>query len=665
MQHFDLTELDGGLRVVSERLETVRSVAVGLWIGVGSRDETRPRRGLSHFIEHMLFKGASRHDALAIAQVFDSFGGELNAATSKDHTMLYTRVLDTHVEAALDVMCDMVSSPVWAELEAEREVVLEEIAMYHDDPQELVHDLIAEAVFGADDPLGTPVIGTEEVIRGVDRAQVAAFHAERYTAPNIVVSAAGHIEHAHITELAGSLLARLDATAPHASPRTGVLDGVQTPRRVFLEKETEQVPRLPGRAGPVAQRPAALRGGPARHDARRERVLAPLPGDPRAARHGLLRSTATARTTPRRDRSASTWARAPRTSSSACAWCASRSASWPRARFGDEELERARENLKGRVLLSMELTSARMSRLGRSVLAGTEIQSLDRIAAEIDAVEREHVADLADRLFAPERLSAAGIGADAGLYDEALREISEPHPGSGVIAVALAGATGKTGACLADALDAAADIELVARIAPSLAGAGPGATARSPTRSRRCARTSRWSSRAPMRCARTCAACLAAGRARGDRHDGPRRQPIATRWTPRRAPPACRSSGPPTTRSTAVLMMRFAREAARYVPRAEVVELHSEHKLDAPSAHGRRDGRRDRADHGRRRAGALGAPARPRGAPGGALRRRRGSCSRSATTRTSREAFAPGVLLAVRALRDLPPGLTAGLEALL
>ena len=97
----------------------------------------------------MLFKGASRHDALAIAQVFDSFGGELNAATSKDHTMLYTRVLDTHVEAALDVMCDMVSSPVWAELEAEREVVLEEIAMYHDDPQELVHDLIAEAVFGA------------------------------------------------------------------------------------------------------------------------------------------------------------------------------------------------------------------------------------------------------------------------------------------------------------------------------------------------------------------------------------------------------------------------------------------------------------------------------------------------------------------------------------
>ena len=99
-------------------------------------------------------------------------------------------------------------------------------------------------------------------------------------------------------------------------------------------------------------------------------------------------------------------------------------------RFGDEELERARENLKGRVLLSMELTSARMSRLGRSVLAGTEIQSLDRIAAEIDAVEREHVADLADRLFAPERLSAAGIGADAGLYDEALREISEPIQGA-------------------------------------------------------------------------------------------------------------------------------------------------------------------------------------------------------------------------------------------
>ena len=429
MQHFDLTELDGGLRVVSERLETVRSVAVGLWIGVGSRDETRARRGLSHFIEHMLFKGASRHDALAIAQVFDSFGGELNAATSKDHTMLYTRVLDTHVEAALDVMCDMVSSPVWAELEAEREVVLEEIAMYHDDPQELVHDLIAEAVFGADDPLGTPVIGTEEVIRGVDRAQVAAFHAERYTAPNIVVSAAGHIEHAHITELAGSLLARLDATAPHASPRTGVLDGVQTPRRVFLEKETEQVHVCLG--APGLSRNDPLRFAAALLDTMLGASASSRLFQEIRERRGMAYSVYSYGSHYAETGQVGIYLGTRAENLVECMRVVREQIGELAAgRFGDEELERARENLKGRVLLSMELTSARMSRLGRSVLAGTEIQSLDRIAAEIDAVEREHVADLADRLFAPERLSAAGIGADAGLYDEALREISEPIQGA-------------------------------------------------------------------------------------------------------------------------------------------------------------------------------------------------------------------------------------------
>ncbi len=168
MQNWALTELDSGERVVSERLDHVRSAAVGMWIGAGSRDEDAAEAGVTHFIEHLLFKGTERYNALEIAEIFDELGGELNAATSREHTLVYARVPDHHLETAMDVMSDMVFSPVFADLDSEREVVLEEIAMYDDAPQDLVHDLIAEAVFG-EHPLGRPVIGTAEVISSIPR----------------------------------------------------------------------------------------------------------------------------------------------------------------------------------------------------------------------------------------------------------------------------------------------------------------------------------------------------------------------------------------------------------------------------------------------------------------------------------------------------------------
>src|SRR6266566_6486137 len=163
MQKYVLSELDSGERVISERIPSVRSVALGFWIGAGSRDETDSKAGSSHFIEHLLFKGSRSYTAQQIAETFDGLGGELNAATSREHTVLYGRVTDAHLETAVDVMTDMVFAPTFAELDSEREVVLEEIAMYEDSPQELVHDLFSEAVFG-NQPLGRPVIGTRDVI---------------------------------------------------------------------------------------------------------------------------------------------------------------------------------------------------------------------------------------------------------------------------------------------------------------------------------------------------------------------------------------------------------------------------------------------------------------------------------------------------------------------
>ncbi|MGZ4372799.1 MAG: M16 family metallopeptidase, partial [Gaiellaceae bacterium] len=168
MQKYVLSELDSGERVISERVPSVRSVAIGFWIGAGSRDETDAKAGVSHFIEHLLFKGSRAYTAQQIAEIFDGLGGELNAATSREHTMVYARVPDAQVQTALNLMTDMVFAPGFADLDSEREVVLEEIAMYEDTPQELVHDLFSEAVFGRH-ALGRPVIGTADVISSVTK----------------------------------------------------------------------------------------------------------------------------------------------------------------------------------------------------------------------------------------------------------------------------------------------------------------------------------------------------------------------------------------------------------------------------------------------------------------------------------------------------------------
>src|SRR5881628_2464482 len=239
MQNWVLSELDSGERVVSERLDHVRSAAVGYWIGAGSRDEELLEAGVTHFIEHLLFKGTARYSALEIAEIFDGLGGELNAATSREHTLVYARIPDHHLVTAVDVMSDMVFAPAFAELETEREVVLEEIAMYEDDPQELVHDLIADAVFG-DHPLGRPVIGTAEVISSIPRESIARYHDEMYVPGNIVVAAAGNVEHERIVELVQRALETRNALASSPPNVRPPLVQAPPPRLRFQRKDTEQ-----------------------------------------------------------------------------------------------------------------------------------------------------------------------------------------------------------------------------------------------------------------------------------------------------------------------------------------------------------------------------------------------------------------------------------------
>ena len=174
-----LTELGSGVRVVTEEVPSVRSVALGLWVRTGSRNETPAQAGVSHFLEHLLFKGTARYSAIEISERFDGLGASINAATGKETTHLHARFLDEHTEEVFDLLAEMLLAPTYPDIDSERQVVLEEIAMYEDEPQDRVHDVLAEAVFGAH-PLGRRVLGEAEVIASIPVPDIEAYHHARY-----------------------------------------------------------------------------------------------------------------------------------------------------------------------------------------------------------------------------------------------------------------------------------------------------------------------------------------------------------------------------------------------------------------------------------------------------------------------------------------------------
>ena len=203
------TVLPGGVRVVTEAMPSVRSVTLGVWVGVGSRDEGPESAGASHYLEHLLFKGTARRSALDISASIEAVGGEINAFTTKEYTCYYARVLDTDLPLAADVITDVVSAALIRpqDVESERGVILEEIAMAEDDPGDVVHDEFALALFG-DSPLGRPIAGTADSVKALTRDQIAAHYRRHYTGPNLVVAAAGNLEHDRVVELVYEGLAR-------------------------------------------------------------------------------------------------------------------------------------------------------------------------------------------------------------------------------------------------------------------------------------------------------------------------------------------------------------------------------------------------------------------------------------------------------------------------
>ena len=269
---------------MTEEVPSVRSVALGLWVRTGSRNETPAQAGVSHFLEHLLFKGTERFSAIEISERFDGLGASVNAATGKETTHLHARFLDEHTEEVFDLLAEMLLAPTYPEIDSEREVVLEEIAMYEDEPQDRVHDILAGAVFG-EHPLGRRVLGEAEVIASIPVPEIDAYHRPRYTGANIVVGAAGHLDHERIVELAERLVSPAararDGAAPAAEP-----DGAARLR--FYEKDTEQYHICFGAPGHHPRRRAPLRARRPRLDLRRLDLLAPLPRGAREARPRLL-----------------------------------------------------------------------------------------------------------------------------------------------------------------------------------------------------------------------------------------------------------------------------------------------------------------------------------------------------------------------------------------
>jgi predicted Zn-dependent peptidase len=421
-----LTTLDSGVRIVTEVMPSVRSVSLGFWIGAGSRTESESEAGLSHLLEHLLFKGSSKYSSLEIDQIFDGMGAELNAGTGKETTSVYARVIDEHLPKALDVICDMVFRPSLEDVDSERAVILEEIAMYEDDPQAKVFDLLGTAIFG-DHPLGRSIIGYAPVIADTPVEQIADFHRSRYIPGNIVIAAAGAVDHEHLVELTRERLAGVSGSG-RSVPGAAALQppaAAEAGRR-FERKDTEQFHVCLG--GP----------GLSRHDDRRFalRVLDTIFGGTSSSRlfqevrerYGLAYSVYSFTSAYQDSGEIGLYVGTrPDNIAEALKVVGGELEKLAQTPATAEELERAKENLKGRVLLALESTGARMSRLGSELLAQAPLLTLDEVVAHIDSVTLSDLEELATELWNPERLSVAGIGPDEDRFAEALVNLSVAH----------------------------------------------------------------------------------------------------------------------------------------------------------------------------------------------------------------------------------------------
>lgn len=408
---YDEFTLSNGLRVIAEKIPHFRSVSVGLWIGTGSMLETREENGLSHFIEHMLFKGTQQRSAMQIAEEMDAIGGQVNAFTSKECTCYYAKVIDEHFEKALDLLSDMLLHASFnpQDLEKERSVILEEIAMTEDTPEDLVYELLSEAYFG-DHALARPILGPAEVIRSVTREQILAFHRRHYRPDNTVLAVAGGYELDQLRELAGRYLGAwaAPAQAQKAEPFAGCAQQVRVKR-----KDIEQVHVCLGYEGiatgadeayPMAVFNNIFGGGMSSRLFQKIReemgaaysVYSYPTSYPDCGVYAIYAGTSIQQAQQVVDEIRRQVDR------------------FLADGFTDREFTQARDQLKGGYILGLESTSSRMSALGRSKLLLGYANEIDEVIRRIERVTPQDVMSVARRILeSPFAAAAVGRGVEA------------------------------------------------------------------------------------------------------------------------------------------------------------------------------------------------------------------------------------------------------------
>jgi predicted Zn-dependent peptidase len=387
-----------GLRIVTEEVPSVRSAAVGIWVNVGSRDEAPATAGASHFLEHLLFKGTRSRTALEISSAIESVGGEMNAFTSKEYTCFYARVIDTDLPMAIDVVSDLITSSIVTALDvdAERKVVLEEIAMRDDDPSDLVHDLFSDTYYG-DTQIGRPILGTIESINKMSRNTVFNYYKKKYLPSDLVVAVAGNIKHKRVVAMVEEALSRdnfLDVIGtPNIRPNTPIKKGPQTPVGLMYRK-TEQAHMLYGMEGV------------ARADNRRFAM-----GVMSAALGGGMSSRLFQEIREKRGLAYSVYAYAQQFAGSGTlgfyAGCNPSKAvevvEIIREVLADvadngmthEEIERAKGAVRGSLVLSQEDSGSRMSRIGKNEIVYGQVMDFDDILKAISRVSAEDIREIA------------------------------------------------------------------------------------------------------------------------------------------------------------------------------------------------------------------------------------------------------------------------------
>ncbi len=407
------TVLPGGLRVLTEQMAGARSASIGVWVGVGSRDESPALHGCSHFLEHLLFKGTTERSALDISVALDAVGGEFNAFTAKEYTCFHARVLDTDLPLAVDVLGDMVTNSVLTaeDVDAERDVILDEIAMHDDDPDDVVHNLFAAQAWGSESPLGRQIAGTVDSISALTRTQIRRFYKRHYRAANMVVAVAGNVEHTDVVRRVRAAFGRKEFLAPDEQPlaarssrRTlhvhpGSVRATRPLEQVNLVLGMEGLTRSDDRRFALGVLNTALGGGTSSRlfqEVRERRGLAysVFSFSSHHADSGLVGVSVGCLPGRLDDVLETVRIELSRVAAHG---------------ITEEELHRGQGQLRGGLVLGLEDSSARMSRLGKAELVHDEMLGIDEVLERIDAVTLDDVCEVAADVFGgPEILAIVG-----------------------------------------------------------------------------------------------------------------------------------------------------------------------------------------------------------------------------------------------------------------